>query len=222
MIKLLFIAAFLASSAVSANNETAYDLVQKRAEDRHGELQKDGLSYMVGGGLGLASSLALGISSTEIFPKLGYSLIQGLSSAAIAYGGILYFTGDEFTREAEKLRDLSTLLAKTPNLTVAQREKILDEATRLAVHRATERKRSVKRIRETLEFTTAASAGATMAFSKNSSMASNVTLGFIFLVTAAGGVSDLLSADAKEDVGAFTAGLVPAPQAPELLLCYHW
>ena len=148
---------------------------------------------MVGGSLGLASSLALGVTSKEVIPKIGYSLIQALSSAAIAYGGILYFTGDDLTREAANMREFSDLLALDRKITLAQRQTLLDAATSNSLRRGLEQRAVTRKLRGDLELITAASAGITLAFSQPSSTASNLTLGFIVLVAGIGGASDLLT-----------------------------
>ena len=176
---------FQIASSFEASAET-FEQFQLAAVKHRADLDVEGLSYIVGGAVGLTSSLALGITSTEILPKIGYSLIETLSSAAIAYGGILYFNGDDITQEAQKLRDFEVSLSHVMTLSPVQRKKILDESTETGALRAYYRKKRARQIRAVLELTTAASAGSTMAFSKINGTASNMTLGFIALISSFG------------------------------------
>lgn len=175
--------------------ESAYEKFQKKAEDHRVETTKEGMSYMVGGSLALVTSLTLSIDSQEVFPKIGYSLIHTLSSAAIAYGAILYYTGDEFTREAEKLKDFNESVQKISNLSPEQKQRLVDETTYSSYLRAKERRATAKRIRGILELVSAASSGTTLAFSKTRGAATGLTLGFIILISTVGGITDLLSSD---------------------------
>lgn len=209
----------LISTSVLAATPT-YESAQKDAEAHQKTLEIEGLGYMIGGGLGLASSLTLGITSEEVVPKLGYSLMQTLSSAAIAYGGIIYFIGDDTTHEAQKLRDFANILNKQTNLTPAQKQKVLNDATAAFAARAEQHRYRVRKIRGALELTTAAAAAATLAFSKTSGSSTNVSLGFILLISLTGGISDLLGA--HEPTTPVSASLDFARDAPRFAIKYQW
>ena len=194
-----------------------YEQFQERSKLHREDLKIEGLSYIAGGAIGLTTSLVLGITSREVLPKIGYSLIQTLSSAAMAHGGILYFTGDNFTREAEKLASFEQALNSVP---IKERSQIMNEATQAAFNRALERQKSVRRIRGVLEITTALSAGTTLAFSQNNSFGSSLTLGFIILITTIGGVSDLIwvQSDAIDNVKVFSYFIEPQTKSAVLAM----
>lgn len=211
-----FVSWFAFSAAIpgiarAAGTHITYDEFQKRAAEHRKNLDYEGLSYMLGGGIGLGSALYLGITSKETLPKVGYSLIQILSSTAIAYGAYQYNVGDDFTAEAERLQNLSEKLSSVRSISSQERKRVLDEMAGKAVENAARNKKRLKRIRGTLELVTAASSGATFAFSQNPGTASSVTLGFIVLVSLGGGISDLLTATSESGYETFSLRVDPFP-----------
>lgn len=216
-----------------AYSHVKYEEFEEQALEHQKQIELEGLEYTVGGALGFVSSFALGVTSKEIIPKIGYTLIQTLSLGAVTYGATSYFTGDAFTQEAERLRDFAKELSKISNLTPIQKELLLDESTKIAIHRAKRRKAQTRFVRGILELTAATSSATTMILSKASNSSSSITLGFMVLITTLGGISDLFgpvpSEDAKpETLFTFDPFLVvPNSQAKSefgsgLLLGYHW
>ena len=186
---LLFILSLTAHAS-----ESRFDAFQNLAKTHREKISEEGLGYMVGGALGVGISLTLGITSEEPLPKIGYSLIQALSSASIGYGASLYYYGDGFTQEADRLKDLETRL-KSGKMSNEETHKILDDMTTISLKKEIDHYRKMKKIRGYVELTSAAAGIATMSFSKSRSSASNIATGFLVLLSSLGAYGDLLGPD---------------------------
>ncbi|MBS1985503.1 MAG: hypothetical protein JST16_15160 [Bdellovibrionales bacterium] len=189
-----------------------------RYEDR---IRQEGLSYMVGGGLGLAASVGLGIRASELVPKIGYSLMQVLSSAALVHGSVLYYVGDGFTNQMDSLHALDLNLKKQASLSNAQRAAIMNAEIESIIEREQDRRRRTRQIRGALELATAGSAAASLAFANVRSSSSDLVLGFIVIVSASGGAADLINANSDDAIEALTIGLAPVA-GPGVSIAYSW
>jgi hypothetical protein len=218
----LVFAMLVPSASFPAEGGGQYALFLERA-DKHAEhVHQDALSYMVGGGLGLGLSVGLGISSKEPFPKLGYTLIQVLSAAAVAHGASLLYHGDGLTQEEKRLRLFAKQMedAKIP---AEQRKRILDSTTRETIRAEMARYRQLRRIRGYLELTSAATSGLTLAFSKSGGSATGSALGFIILISLVGAYSDLTgsgNAESMQELYAFD--IAPLPEGMKIAWSYSW
>ncbi len=132
----------------------------KISEQHQAKVKQDGVNYAVGGTIGLALSVGLGIRTKEALPKIGYSLIQVLSSAAIAHGASLYYQGDGLTQEGDRIKTFAAELDRQ-GLTPAQKKKILDQVTTELVRKEIARYRELRKIRGYLELTSAVASGLT-------------------------------------------------------------
>jgi len=212
----ILVAAFLSSALARA--ESGYVQYEQFAEAHQKKIQIEGYTYILGGGIGLGTSLALGIASDDAFSKIGYTLIEALSSASIFYGATLRSVGDDITQQAEILRAFDLYLSKSRGINDLERLRISDEATHHIQRVAIEHTRKIKRTRGYLELTTAASCLLSLGLSKTSTTPSNVGLGFIFLISTAGGLSDLLGQDQATGL---ELGLA-LQSSPELTLSLRW
>lgn len=170
-----------------------YEEFIQKARIHEEEIKKDGMSYMVGGSLGLVSSVYFGITTKDVLPKLGFTFMQTLSAGAIAYGAKNYFVGDAFTEEAKALQQLQTELARTPGMSPQNKKWLLDQTTRNSIARVRQQQKRTRKIRGTVELLTAGTSISTIVFSENHDAAGTAALGFIALITTLAGASDLLS-----------------------------
>ncbi len=216
---IIFLTSTISASAENGGHYNMFlDLAGKHAEQVH----QDALSYMVGGGLGLGLSVALGITSKEPFPKLGYTLIQVLSAAAVAHGASLYFHGDGLTQEEERLRQFAKQM-EAARVPVEQRKRILDSTTMETIRAEMVRYRQLRRIRGYLELTSAVTSGLTLGFSKSGGSASGSALGFIILISLVGAYSDLAgSGNAESMHELYSFDIAPVPKGMEFAWSYSW
>ena len=209
--------------AFAENTPGRYEAFIRLAELRRKQTREEGISYVIGGGLGLGLSVGLGISSEETVPKLGYSLIQVLSAAAIGHGASLYYHGDSLTVEADRLSGYAAQLAAIKGISEEQRKKLLDEATNQALRAETQRYQRMRKIRGYLELTSAVAGGATIALSKSSGSASNAALGFIVLISLVGAYSDLTGSDTPSTVKElYSIGVDPGPRESRVWVSWRW
>lgn len=193
------------------------------------KIKKEGIAYMAGGSLGFAGSLTLSLRSEDPLSKIGYSLMQVLSVAAVGHGASQYFQGDELTDEIERLDRLSTILAKE-KLSILDREKILDQAAFAALEAKWKKRKKMRRVRGYLELATAVSAGSSILFAKKNTAASTTAMGFIGFVSLAGAISDLwlgkdeelnplkkIALDSRPELGAHVTD-----REQKLILSWRW
>lgn len=183
----------MANSILEENSQ--YQQFQSASKTHRVELKNIGLAYMAGGAIGLGSSIYLSVKSRDPLSKVGYSLIQALSTASIAYGANRYFLGDGFTQAAERIERTKTELENTnsPNISI-----LLNKLTIQELEEQRSQFRKERNIRAAVSLCSAVSAGATLAFSKKKSSSASLTLGFIGFVSLAASISDFLSKDIPE------------------------
>lgn len=217
---LLLLLALLEPSAHAA---VRFDDLQRVSNEQAQKIHQEGLDYAIGGALGLGLSVGLGIQSKEALPKVGYSLIQVLSAAAIVHGAALYYQGDGLTQEGERLRTFAAELERQ-GVPAEKRKLILDASTAELVKKELARYRELRRIRGYLELTSAAASGLTLGLSKSKGTASSTALGFIILISLVGSYSDLLApTDPTSLTELYTAwDIKPAPGRVEVSWAYHF
>jgi len=184
-----------------STNKNHYDAFVRLGTEYREKQRKDGVAYMIGGGVSFGAALVLGIQSEEVIPKIGYSLIQALSGAAVYYGASNYFQGDSFTTELDRLQSLEKFLNENKNLSVSERQRILNKLTLSAIQREKTAYFRMKKVRGYVALSTALSSGLTMVFANSRGTGSNITLGFIFLTSTAGAMSDLFFPSKPETLG---------------------
>lgn len=218
---LIFLLAILIAQPARA--ELRYEDLVKLSEQHQARVKQDGINYALGGTIGLGLSVGLGIRTKEALPKLGYSLIQVLSSAAIAHGASLYYQGDGLTREGERLKVFAEELDRQ-GLSAAQKKKILDQVTTELVRKEITRYRELRKIRGYLELTSAVASGLTLGLSKSKSSASNSALGFIVLISLVGAYSDLLGSGATPETmkELYSWSIAPSPDQVHVAWGISW
>lgn len=199
-----------------------YEEMVRLSGQRASVVRQEGVNYMVGGGLGLGLSVALGVRTKEALPKIGYSLIQVLSAAAIAHGASLYYQGDGLTQEGERLQIFAREL-EAKGVPGPQRKKILDSVTDELIRKEIARYRELRKIRGYLELTSAAASGVTLAFSKSKSSASSSALGFIILISLVGAYTDLLGpTDPSSMQELYSLDILPSPERVDVAWTYRF
>jgi hypothetical protein len=186
----IFLALFSIQS-FAAETPNYYARFRDMAQEHKSEVQRNGLSYMIGGGIGFGASLAMGITSEEVVPKIGYSLIQTLSAASFYYGAVSYYEGDRLVQEADRLADLDAVLGQDKEIREKNRREALNRLTVQILQEERARLERLRKIRGYVALSTAVSSGLTIALSKSSGTASNLSLGFIMLISTVGAASDL-------------------------------
>lgn len=200
-----------------------YETFRAAAERHKQKAKEEGLAYMVGGGTGLALSVGLGIHSKDAFPKVGYSLIQVLSAASVAHGAVLYYQGDGFVTEAERLRLMEAQLAGQKNISAEERKEIMNQLVAQTIRAEVQRYKQARRIRGYLELTTTVSSGLTLALSKTRSSATSTALGFIALISLVGAYNDLLGSGNPESIEELYAfDVLPRERGGEVAWTMRW
>ncbi len=174
---------------------------------------EEGLGYMIGGGLALTTSVAQSIRQTEILPKAGYSIIQVLSIFAISHGAELFFVGDDFTAEIERIKDYSAALKKIFKISTTERYYILNNEIKSTIDRYYNKRRKLKKIRGTLGFISAASSLSVLVFSKQRTITTNMTLGFLSAMGLASGTYEFLTINSKDESYQLNFAFLPTPKA---------
>ena len=181
-----------AESASDNTQDSVYSKYLLAAKKHREEIRKNGIAYMTGGALGLSSSIYLSIKSRDPLSKVGYSLIQALSTASIAYGANRYFIGDGFTLAADRLERTESELRKN-NIYLS--EKNLNDLALVELEQQKEQYKKEKKIRAAVSLCSAISAGTTLAFSKKKTSSASLTLGFIGFISLGAAISDFISND---------------------------
>jgi hypothetical protein len=204
--------------------EDSYYNIMKSYSVYKPEAQLTGLSLMIGGSAGLVTSLILGVTSNQTVPIVGYSLIQFLSAEAISRGAELYYTGDTFTLEAERLNDLARRLYATSNLTLDEKRRIMDSETEETVLRWRNKSIQSHRISGYVHFAAASACAATAILSKNPSTITTLTTLVLFGLATTIGISDILYNPNPKDYPKFMAGMNLFNEfgGSQLTLSYLW
>lgn len=189
----------------------AYSDFQKESLRRDARNEEQGRSYLIAGSLGLATSVGLGVNSRELLPKVGYTLMQALSSAVLVKGARLWYGDDERILAAARLRREAAILTRIPTLSRDARVALMDEATERELALLEARENTLRRAQGAVQLSVAAAAGATIAFSKAQDVSSNIILGFVALATTVGGVSDIFLLEGSSHYGENTISATFAP-----------
>jgi hypothetical protein len=191
------------------------------AKKHREEIRTNGLAYIAGGALGLSSSIYLSIKSRDPLSKVGYSLIQALSTASIAYGANRYFIGDGFTLAAERLERTENEFRKS---NVHLSNTILNELALNELEQQKEQYKKEKKIRAAVSLCSAISAGTTLAFSKKKTSSASLTLGFIGFISLGAAISDFISNDIPTSFSELYARnyLEIDPLQKRIFYTWHW
>jgi hypothetical protein len=207
----------------TANAGEDYQNFMSVYEAHEKENKLNGMSFMLGGGIGFVTSAALSIVSTQVLPMIGYNLTQLLSSSAVAYGANLYFVGDSFTIEAERLKATAEHIRTNVFLTPIEKQKLLDAEVDSTVTRW--KNQSIKRhkIRGYLRLASAGTSVASLVFSRTNSTAGTMTSLFLVVLAAAGGAADLFYKPSPREYDGVTLGLsLNENLGSAVTLSYHW
>lgn len=164
---------------------------QKRALKQKEKLEREGLIYMVGSGVGFATAVTLNILSDDPLAKMGYTFVQTVSGLAFLQGATYYTEGNSFVTDAEDLKDLEKIL-ESKGMPTKQRFVILDNFRARSNFRRTERIANMQQIKGYLQITNAAACAASLLFSNGTGTSSTIALSFIGSVSLIGGLNDLI------------------------------
>lgn len=196
----------LSQNAVAVGEPTsqlsAYGEFQSVARRHEKRLETEGISYMVGGGIGLVTSTVLMFSSTDQMSQVGFSLVQILSAGAGMHGAQLYFSGDAFTAEAERLRSVELLL-KENRIRPAEAQHILNRLTEESIRNVRADRQQLRLVRGSFSLALSAAIATSVMLNKGAQLAVAVPLGLVGVVSLVSGIRDVLQLREEDEYQRF-------------------